>query len=195
MAEKIIADGLCQCGCGQHTTIFKRNKWRNGVLAEVKGRPARFIEGHHSRKEGAGTPTYTVWYDIKRRCFNTKYPQYKDYGGRGIGVCERWLTFKNFLEDMGERPPGLTIERLNNDLGYSPENCVWADRTQQCSNTRRSVKLTLNGRVKTVSGWARELGVSPHTLYSRISLGWSSQRVLAEPIRVRVSDKSRRQWL
>ena len=98
---------------------------------------------------------YSSWRDMKSRCSNQKRRQYKDYGGRGITVCKRWLKFENFYADMGERPPGLTLERVNNEKGYSPKNCRWATRAEQNANRRtRRDALTFYGR--TVESWAAQ---------------------------------------
>lgn len=83
--------------------------------------------------------TYIKWQQMKQRCFNPKNQRFKDYMGRGITVCERWLTFTNFLEDMGECPKGLTLERIDNDKGYSPDNCEWRTAKEQCRNRRSTV--------------------------------------------------------
>jgi hypothetical protein len=88
-----------------------------------------------------GTPVYKRWSAMLGRCRNPNNPGYKHYGGRGIAVCERWLLFENFYADMGDVPLGLTLERIDNDAGYSPDNCRWATRTEQGRN-KRNVKLT-----------------------------------------------------
>jgi hypothetical protein len=90
----------------------------------------------------AGTPEYGVWAGMRSRCSDPKKNSYKNYGERGMTVCERWNSFENFFADMGLRPPGLTLERVKNELGYSPENCVWDTRRVQSHNTRR-VKLDM----------------------------------------------------
>lgn len=93
--------------------------------------------GHNTRINGT-TKTYRVWQSLRKRCHNPKNKSYKYYGGRGIKVCESWNKFKNFLTDMGECPDKLTIERINNDKGYSPDNCKWATFTEQSRSSRQA---------------------------------------------------------
>lgn len=91
-------------------------------------------------------PTYVVWGSMKRRCYNPNWHAYKDYGGRGIKVCDRWLhSYQNFLEDMGEKPEGLTLDRINNDSDYSPENCKWSTRSEQAFNRRHKYGYDKDG--------------------------------------------------
>lgn len=85
----------------------------------------------------ARSPTRYTWAGMIQRCSNPRHGAYKDYGGRGITVCKRWMKFENFVEDMGLRPPGLTLERVNNDKGYKKSNCKWATRKEQANNRRR----------------------------------------------------------
>lgn len=127
---------------------------------------------------------------MQQRCNNPKDAAYKHYGGRGIKICERWSGkdgFKNFQSDMGDCPPGLTIERINNDAGYSPENCRWATYKEQAQN-RRKPKMPRTGRLvewrgqsKTIPEWAKLIGVKPAQLYERMWAGWSVERMLTEP--------------
>lgn len=95
---------------------------------------------HGHGRNGNKTPTYRSWNAMLCRCTHPTNKMYHAYGGRGITVCERWMTFANFLADMGERPAGLTLDRINNDGNYEPDNCKWATRSEQNSNTRRSLK-------------------------------------------------------
>jgi hypothetical protein len=116
---------------------------------------------------------------MMQRCGNPNNPQFKDYGERGITVCERWKTFKNFLTDMGVRPEGLTLDRKDNNKGYTPDNCKWSTKQEQQRNMRSNNVWELDGQRKTVAEWADQLGMKRHSLYMRVALyGWTVHRAL-----------------
>jgi len=138
----------------------------------------------HARK-GKCTPTFISWSAMMQRCLDENSSNFERYGGRGIKVCKRWLTFKNFLEDMGERPSKeFSLERKRNEGNYVPSNCRWATAQEQAQNRRSSKMLTHAGKTQCVSAWAAESGVPYYTLCARISrYGWSVERALFTPIR------------
>lgn len=126
-----------------------------------------------------GEKTYTSWRSMIQRCTNPNNEQYVNYGERGIKVCERWLKFENFLEDMGKRPPGCTIDRIDNDQGYSQKNCQWATSEQQQRNRRDNLYLTYNKKTQLLTEWAEEYKISHGTLWTRVyRLGWSTEKAL-----------------
>lgn len=110
---------------------------------------------------------------MHQRCKNPNHPKYHRYGGRGISVCEAWHSFENFAADMGPQPPGLTIERIDNDGNYTPENCRWAPQQEQARNRSTSVLWEHEGRVMCLSEWAREFGIHIATVQARIRAGAS----------------------
>jgi hypothetical protein len=121
---------------------------------------------------------------MHRRCDSLESHLYKYYGARNIKVCIRWRTFENFLEDMGEMPRGMSLDRKDNDGDYTPENCRWATDTEQHNNTRYNRVITFNGETRTLAQWARELGIKYSTITKRFrSPNWSIERMLTEPIR------------
>ena len=134
-----------------------------------------------------GNPTkqeaYKVWEDMKQRCYNEKTKQFKDYGGRGIKMCDEWRdSFAAFYRDMGDPPPGLTIERKDNNGNYNKENCTWATRQEQADNRRSQSKehwLTLDNECHTVQDWATITGLLPATIYYRLRAGWPIKDVLS----------------
>lgn len=115
---------------------------------------------------------------MRQRCMNHKSKDYARYGGRGIVVCERWHTFDNFLSDMGERPEGMTLGRIDNDGDYIPVNCRWEDARTQSNNRRSSRTITVSGRTLSIAQWARELGTSRQTIRYRLEAGWSPERIV-----------------
>ena len=127
----------------------------------------------------SGTDIHGIWVQMRRRCENPKSGNYARYGGRGITVCERWKIFENFLADMGERPSGTSIERRNNDGHYEPNNCYWATSTQQNNNRSSNVVLEFSGERLTVRQWAKKLGISHHTIHTRIAKSLPIEEILA----------------
>lgn len=123
--------------------------------------------------------TYYAWTNMKSRCSNPNVRGYSRYGGRGIKVCDRWLhSFKNFLADMGPKPPGLTLERKNNDGDYTPENCIWATRPAQSRNRRTTIWVEHGGLRLCVNDWARRLGVSINSFRNRAAVRGSYEAAI-----------------
>lgn len=122
--------------------------------------------------------TRNAWNQMMGRCYDPEHPKYPRYGARGIRVCDRWLCYRLFLEDVGPRPDGMTLNRIDNDGDYTPENCEWATAQEQASNKSNNRKLTFNGRTLCVSQWAIEVGLSREALRNRLNRGWSVEDAL-----------------
>ena len=127
--------------------------------------------------------TYGIWRGMIRRCYDKTCRSFKDYGGRGIEVCERWRNnFLAFYEDMGKAPDGLSLERIKNDGNYELNNCRWATRQEQNTNTRKNRMITAFNETHTLSEWARKTGISANLLHARLGrLGWSPEKALSKP--------------
>jgi len=119
-------------------------------------------------KNDVRSRAYYSWRNMRRRCTNPADDAYPNYGGRGIAVCERWESFDNFVEDMGQPAPGLSLDRVDNNKGYSPENCRWATVRDQLNNQRRNVVIEYSGLRMTVGQWATHLGLQYSTLHKRL---------------------------
>lgn len=134
-------------------------------------------------------PLYSTWAQMLSRCNSKSARGYKNYGGRGIKVCERWLNFALFLEDMGEKPsPHHTLDRFpNNNGNYEPGNCRWATQSEQQRNKRLNRLLTYNGKTQCITEWAEEIGTTTNVLYTRIKLGWSVEDVLTVPVKKKLT--------
>ncbi len=175
---------VCKCDCGgektcQYVSLQKGITKSCGCYHSERVIATHRIHGH-SFIDGKHSPTYRVWHGMEQRCRNPNSKHYDCYGGRGITLCDEWKEFKNFLRDMGEKPEGLSIERIDNSKGYCKENCCWATRTQQARNTRRNKFLTFNGQTKCLSEWASEIGIHRNGLGWRLKQGWSVERTLTE---------------
>jgi hypothetical protein len=173
---------ICQCTCGK-TAFVANNSLITGNKQSCGCMRNPIIHGH-ARQSGPRSPEHAAWSDMKRRCTNLNFKHYKNYGGRGILVCARWSKFEFFLADMGLRPSKKhTIDRIDNNGNYSPENCRWSTREEQANNTRRSVYIDVNGVRMTHAQAERHVGLSKGTIGNRMrDWGWSAQKALTTPL-------------
>lgn len=126
-------------------------------------------------------PLYSIWQGMKRRCYNPNMKQFKDYGERGIFVCDRWVhSFSNFISDMPPRPEGYEINRIDNDGPYSPENCNWVSHKENMRNGRNTVYVVIHGTTYLLSGLAEESGLKPDTIIDRANKGFSFDKVMTK---------------
>lgn len=161
----------CQCDCGNYTYV----KGKHLISGHTKscGCLQKKTIGNLNRKHNlSNSKEHRIWGNMKSRCTNPNVDRYKDYGGRGIKVCDRWLDkehgFENFLEDMGKCPKGLTLDRKDNNGNYSPDNCRWATRKEQNNNKRNLNLIEIDGKKMSLTIAAELLGVSRNTIYNRL---------------------------
>lgn len=153
---------------------------------------------HHNTKHGharidtvGASPTYQSWRSMIARCRDARSPSFRFYGARGISVCDRWKDFATFLQDMGERPAGTTLDRIDNAKGYEPGNCRWSTQVEQQNNRSTNRRIEFQGRTQTLAEWARELGLPQGLLWHRLGSGWSVERALTEPRGAKPQRKAR----
>jgi hypothetical protein len=178
---------VCRCECGQIVTV-RTSSVRSGLTVSCgcAQREAAARSGRNSATHGMeGTPTYKAWSAMKERCLNPSHAFYRHYGGRGIAVCDKWLKFENFLEDMGERVDGLTLDRIDNNGDYEPGNVRWATWSDQNCNRRNNVVLSFDGDTLCIAEWARRTGILPGTIGKRLANGYSIKEALTLPLRTR----------
>lgn len=173
---------LCSCNCGNSTVVAGYNLKSHKIIS--CGCARREHCGSMNLTHGhSNTRLYSIFSNMISRTENPRKPDFQFYGGRGITVCPEWRydfpTFENWALRHGYAP-GLTIDRIDNNRGYFPDNCRWVDRKKQAENRRGTVVLTFNGKSENVKNWARLLGVPASTLYGRIQRGWSTEEVLKE---------------
>jgi hypothetical protein len=163
----------CHCDCGstlnvREDCLTKRGQKSCGCLRENRRKIRPKNHGMSSTNE------YRIWSDIKTRTTNSRHRSSMHYKHRGITMCKRWSeSFMAFYRDMGPRPsPSHTVERLNNDKGYSPSNCTWATMDEQAKNKRNNVLLTIGSETHCVAEWSRISGTPKTTIFARINRGW-----------------------
>lgn len=173
----------CACECGNTTTV-RAYSLKSGTTKSCgcgKGNSGRKMFTTHGMSK---TPVYRIWKAMMCRCYQKRNRAYPRYGGRGIDVCDRWHDFTNFYSDMGERPSGTSIDRIDNNKGYSPDNCRWATNIEQARNTRRNVSVSYGGKEAYLSELAERAGISYYTLYCRYKrMGWNIEDAVSLPLR------------
>lgn len=184
----------CVCQCGKVRNVIgscltSGHTASCGCISTDRIREIGYQQRRHgySRPNGSHSPTYTSWEAMRSRCSDPAAIGYRNYGGRGITVCDKWnRSFDAFLADMGERPSRqTTLDRIDVNGNYEPGNCRWASKSQQCRNTRYNLVLEFNGKSLCVADWADELKMSRNAIYLRIKQGWSVERTLTTPVKSR----------
>lgn len=182
-----MARWKCKCDCGSEVIVSLGNI-RNGTtkscgcLALESSKNRHLIHGNNRR--GRKTKEYRAWAHLKARCNNRSDHKFPIYGGRGITVCERWISsFENFLADMGPCPDGKSIDRIDVNGNYEPSNCRWATAKEQANNRRFNVRITIDGMTRTMSEWEKEKGLSSWLIGSRLKKGWSERDAVTRPMR------------
>lgn len=164
------------CFCGQPFIATASNVARGNTKS--CGCLKKRVLSEKARTHGMSeTSAYRLWSNMMRRCGDPLNAAYKNYGGRGIEVCDQWRSFERFFLDMGDRPKGRTLERRDNNKGYSLANCYWATWKQQSNNKRTNVMITIGKETKTISQWCEIKGIPSSRVFARRKLGWSDNEL------------------
>lgn len=168
----------CKCDCGTFK-VANSNDLRKGNVSSCGCLRKKQLLKHGE----SGTRLYNIWCDIKKRCYNTRCVAYKNYGGRGIKVGDKWLndfvTFKEWSIDNGYNDK-LTLDRIDVDGDYEPSNCRWTTMKEQANNTRKNVYILYKGERKTIAQWSEITNIHPSTIQQRLRRGWSTEDILTK---------------
>jgi hypothetical protein len=176
----------CVCTCGKEKVVedsqLKRGRTKSCGCLRIENSTK-----HNQAHSGKCTRVYQLWHSIKRRCYNKNFPQYKDYGGRGITVYLEWLDkdygFETFYAYIGDAPDGMTLDRINNDGNYEPGNIRWATRKEQNNNKRNVKSYEFNGTTATLSQWSVITGIKRKLLFQRINrYHWSVEKAFSTQV-------------
>lgn len=170
---------VCRCECGVirpvEASSLVAGKSKSCGCAEIQ-------RGTHGMSK---TRAYIAWGNMLARCSNPRHPEFYNYGARGIDVCKEWLEFATFFADMGHPPADKSLDRKNNNLGYSKDNCRWASAYEQSRNKRRNKLLTYDGITLCATDWAARVGLPIGVLYKRLNAGWPISDVISKPLRIK----------
>lgn len=182
----------CRCDCGV-TVLKPTNELRAGRATRCSEcacveRVTRIVAHRKAARSKFPKKLRKVWDSMKRRCYLPHATFYSEYGGRGITICDEWLESSVLFFEWSMAngyAEGLSIDRIDNDAGYSPGNCRWVDHFVQSANRRSVVNLTWNGETRNITDWAKHLGVKKGTLWMRVKMGWPVERIFTQPYRIR----------
>ena len=171
-----------KCDCGNELKV-NGAMLKNGHTKSCGCYRKEKLVNRTTKHKLCNTPTYTTWDSMIQRCSNKHNQNYHRYGERGIKVCDKWLKFECFIEEMGLRPPSFTLDRIDNNKGYYKENCRWVNQKMQANNTSKNVNITYNGETHTVSEWAEKLNISRSTLNNRLFRSkWTIEKSLTRRV-------------
>lgn len=172
---------IVQCSCGSRRKKVNGNELRSGktVSCGCQARENFHHRIHGHAPAGKATPEYRAWHGLRSRCLNPRSPKFSIYGARGIKICDRWKSFVLFLEDMGPRPSKKhSLDRVNANGNYSPENCRWATSKQQNRNRRNNHRIFFKGESLCLAEAAEKYDLNSRLIQRRIALGWSVEEAL-----------------
>lgn len=184
-AHNVLWNCRCECGATRllTTAALRGGQTKSCGCLNREICANRLIQHGHCRRNEPYSSEYHSWKCMIYRCGNSNHKYYANYGGRGIKVCERWKTFARFLEDMGRKPKGYTIERIDGNKGYEPGNCKWASRHEQSRNTRHNHMVTAFGKTMCIADWAIEAAIGYKVLHHRIRKGVPPEKAISTPVR------------
>lgn len=164
---------ICRCECGAEHRVFSSSL--------LRGMSHGCMRCSHTTHDEIRSREYRAWKSMRQRCIDPKYASYRNYGGRGISICDRWGSFTAFLSDMGRCPEGFTLDRINTDGDYEPSNCRWATYHTQNRNKRNNRLLCFDGRTQCLRDWEHETGLNYNTIWNRLDRGWTVEEALTTP--------------
>ena len=169
---------LCRCDCGNEVTVYL-DRLRHSLTQSCgcyQRQRARESQTAHGMRRSS---SYNSWSGMVARCKNPNHPAFDSYGERGIKVCDRWLKFENFYADMGEKPDNHSLDRIDNNGSYCPENCKWSTVKEQNNNKRSNRLLTADGMTLNLAQWEVKQGLTKGALSNRLNRGWTLERVIS----------------
>lgn len=172
----------CVCDCGKTCTV-RSDHVRSGHTVSCGCKNQRKEKRGHNGFREKSHPLRQIWNAMKSRCYRPDSISYRFYGAKGVRICDRWLVFENFDADMSPRPVGCSIDRIDSNGDYCPENCKWSTALEQSRNRSSTRNITLYGRSWPVSQWAEISGIQAKTIYARLDRGWSDKRAVFTPVR------------
>lgn len=178
-----------RCQCGTEKTVLG-NSLKNGSIQSCGCLVKEKIKKLRYKHGMSRSATYLAWRGMKSRCLNPKHRAYHRYGRKGVIICDEWInSFESFYNDMGEKPKGLTLDRINGNKGYFKENCRWATYKQQARNMKCNRIIEYKGERKTLAEYAEKFGLNPTTLLYRIKANWPIEKALTKPSQCKIKKK------